>query len=99
MSTLTRFSAIPYTGPAPTNRQPYIPRDAAQMDARGEEIAGKLNNPAVAQERGQDLPTFIVDREQIVPVLQVLRDHPDLQFSLPLDLWGADYPRREKRFD
>jgi len=35
MSTLTRFSAIPYTGPAPTNRQPYVPADAAAMDTRG----------------------------------------------------------------
>src|ERR1051325_5071205 len=99
MSTLTKFSAIPYTGPAPTNREPYVPADVQKMDARGAEIASKLNNPALVQERGQDLPTFVVDRAQIVEVLTALRDHADLRFVLPLDLWGVDYPRRETRFD
>ncbi|HEY3055061.1 MAG TPA: NADH dehydrogenase (quinone) subunit D [Thermoanaerobaculia bacterium] len=97
MSTLTKFSAIPYTGPAPTNREPYVPAAAPQMDKRGEEIAAKV--PGIEQERGQDLPTFIVDRARIVDVLRALRDHPDLKFTLPLDCFGVDYPRREKRFD
>jgi NADH-quinone oxidoreductase subunit C/D len=99
MSTLTKFSAIPYTGPAPTNREPYVPADAQRIDARGGEIAAKLNHPAMTQERGQDLPTFLVARESIAEILQLLRDHNDLQFALPLDLWGVDYPRRDKRFD
>src|SRR5687767_5786005 len=99
MSTLTKFSAIPYTGPAPTNRQPYVPADAERMDARGEEISAKLNDPSMIQERGQDLPTFLVDRARIVDVLRALADHPELKFTMPLDLFGADYPRREKRFD
>ncbi len=99
MSTLTRFSAIPYTGPAPTNRKPYVPLDATQMDARGVEIAAKLNHPAMRQETGQDLPTFIVERAQIVDVLRALKEHPELKFTMPLDCWGVDYPRREKRFD
>jgi NADH-quinone oxidoreductase subunit C/D len=103
MSTLTKFSAIPYTGPAPTNREPYLPADAARMDARGEEIAAKIANPAMTQERGQDLPTFLVERARIVDVLQALHDHADLRFTLPLDLFGADYPNRPRdgggRFD
>ena len=97
MSTLTKFSAIPYTGPAPTNRQPYIPADAPLMDARGAEIASKVQN--LEQETLQDLPTFIVDKANIIGVLQALHDHPELQFTMPLDLFGADYPNREKRFD
>src|SRR5476649_1119706 len=99
MSTLTKFSAIPYTGPAPTNRQPYVPADVERIDARGAEIASKLNNPAITQERGQDLPTFLVDRKRIIDVLTALRDHADLKFTLPLDLFGADYPGRDQRFD
>ena len=99
MSTLTRLSAIPYTGPAPTNRTPYIPLEAAAADARALEIAVKLNNPALNHEAGQDLPTFIVDRLNIIEVLTALRDHDELQFTLPLDLWGVDYPHRERRFD
>ena len=78
MSTLTKFSAIPYTGPAPTNRQPYVPADVERIDGRGAEIASKLNNPAITQERGQDLPTFLVERKRIIDVLTALRDHAEL---------------------
>jgi len=61
MSTLTKYSAIPYTGPAPTNREPFVPKDGAAMDARGAELAGTL--PGVEHEAGQDLPTLIVPRD------------------------------------
>ncbi len=94
MSTLTRYSAMPYTGPAPTNRNPYVPPDAPKTDARGAELAGLLR---VEQERGQDLPTLIVEKERIVEVLRALQS--EHRFNLPLDLWGVDYPRRDKRFD
>ncbi|HEX7832000.1 MAG TPA: NADH dehydrogenase (quinone) subunit D [Thermoanaerobaculia bacterium] len=97
MSTLTKFSAIPYTGPAPTNRTPYVPAEAAAMDARGLEIASKVTG--LTQEPGNDLLTFIVDKSLIVGVLQALHDHADLRFTLPLDLFGNDYPKREKRFE
>jgi NADH-quinone oxidoreductase subunit C/D len=103
MSTLTKFSAIPYTGPAPTNRQPYVPAEAALMDSRGEEIAAKIASPAMTQQRGEDMATFLVERASIVDVLQALHDHADLRFTLPLDLFGADYPNRPReaggRFD
>jgi len=94
LSTLTRYSAIPYTGPAPTNREPYVPVEATKMDARGGELAGRLR---VEQERGQDLPTLLVEKERIVEVLRALKE--ELRFTLPLDLWAVDYPNREKRFD
>ncbi|HEX8620041.1 MAG TPA: NADH dehydrogenase (quinone) subunit D, partial [Thermoanaerobaculia bacterium] len=99
MSTLTKFSAIPYTGPAPTNRQPYVPVEAAAMDARSAEIVAKLANGSVTQELGQDMATLLVEKEHIVDVLRALHDHKDLQFTLPLEMFGADYPHREKRFD
>src|SRR5688572_3732023 len=95
MSTLTKFSAIPYTGPAPTNREPYVPASATAMDARGAEIAAKVGG--LAQETGQDLPTFVVEKERIVDVLRALKD--DLKFTLPLDCFGVDYPNRDRRFD
>jgi NADH-quinone oxidoreductase subunit C/D len=98
MSTLTKLSAIPYTGPAPTNRNAYTPTEAPAADARGEAIAAALGLSALTQERGQDLPTFIVERAEIVNVLRALHDHP-LQFTLPLELFGVDYPNRAERFD
>ena len=96
MSTLTKLSAIPYTGPAPTNREPYVPADAKLTDARGAEIAAKIASPAMTQELGQDMTTFLVERARIVDVLQALHDHPELRFTLPLDLFGADYPNRRE---
>ncbi|HEU4520793.1 MAG TPA: NADH-quinone oxidoreductase subunit C, partial [Thermoanaerobaculia bacterium] len=98
MSTLTRFSGIPYTGPAPTNRLPYVPVEAGVADARGQQILAAIGS-RVEQESGQDIPTLLVSRERIVEVLRALKEHPDLRFELPLDLWGVDYPRREQRFD
>jgi len=94
MSTLTKYSAIPYTGPAPTNREAYVPADVEKNDTRGAELASQLAN--VEQERGQDLPTFVVDKTEIINVLGSLKA---AGYTLPLDLWGVDYPRREKRFD
>jgi NADH-quinone oxidoreductase subunit C/D len=99
MSTLTKLSAIPYTGPAPTNRQPYVPVDAAAADARGAAIAASLPQLALTQETGQDLPTFLVAADAIVDVLRALKDSAELAFTVPLDLFGVDYPRRDARFD
>jgi NADH-quinone oxidoreductase subunit C/D len=99
VSTLTKFSAIPYTGPAPTNREPYIPAEAAAMDARGAAIASALQHPAMIQETGQDMASFIVDKDNIIDVLRTLKESADLAFTMPLDLFAVDYPRREKRFD
>ncbi|HUP46597.1 MAG TPA: NADH dehydrogenase (quinone) subunit D [Thermoanaerobaculia bacterium] len=98
MSTLTRHSAIPYTGPAPTNRLPFVPPEAEAMDLRGEQIAAAVGMP-LEQEKGQDLPTFLVERKDIIAVLRALKEQQELRFELPLDLWGNDYPRRERRFD
>ena len=100
MSTLTKFSPIPYTGPAPTNRKPYVPANVEAIDARAREIEAKIAAPYVRREEGQDLPTFIVDREHIVDVMRKLHGNADLQFTMPLDLFGVDYPSREEgRFD
>jgi NADH-quinone oxidoreductase subunit C/D len=97
MSTLTKFSATPYTGPAPTNREAYVPVEAAAADARGQQIAAKV--PNLEPEPGQDMPSFLVDKSNILDVLTALKVNPELRFTMPLDAWGVDYPRREKRFD
>ena len=94
MSTLTRYSSIPYTGPAPTNREPYKPVDAPKTDERGAALAKAVG---AQQESGQDLPTLVVDKAKIVDTLRSLKN--DHKFTMPLDLFGADYPGRDKRFD
>ncbi|MFA6956220.1 MAG: NADH dehydrogenase (quinone) subunit D [Thermoanaerobaculia bacterium] len=100
MSTLTRFSSIPYTGPAPTNRKPYVPKGLDAIDKRRDEIETKIVAPYVTAVPGQDLPTFVVEREKIVDVLRKLKEDTELRFELPVDLFGVDYPNRpEGRFD
>lgn len=96
MSTLTRYSAVPYTGPAPTNRLPYVPANGEAIAKRQAELGAHIAFPWVRPEDKQDLPTFIVERERIVDVLRALHDDPELQFTMPLDLFCVDYPRRKK---
>jgi NADH-quinone oxidoreductase subunit C len=43
--------------------------------------------------------TISVEPSQIVDVLKILRDDKDLRFVNIVDICGADYPAREKRFD
>ena len=43
--------------------------------------------------------TLDVDAERICDVLRFLRDDPECKFVCFIDICGADYPAREKRFD
>jgi NADH-quinone oxidoreductase subunit C len=43
--------------------------------------------------------TISCPAHRIVDVLTYLRDHPDFRFHQLIDLAGADYPQRAKRFD
>ncbi len=43
--------------------------------------------------------TLLADRDRIVEVLTLLRDDADLRFHQLIDLCGADYPERARRFD
>lgn len=99
MSTLTRSSSLPYTGPAPTNRLPYVPKNAEAIDARAEAIAAKIGGGKLTPIPGHDAPTFSVARESILAALEALRDDTELAFTMPLDLFGIDYPGRTERFD
>ncbi|HTR12161.1 MAG TPA: NADH-quinone oxidoreductase subunit C [Roseiarcus sp.] len=43
--------------------------------------------------------TLTVDPGRIIDVLKFLRDDPRAQFVSMIDISGADYPERERRFD
>ena len=43
--------------------------------------------------------TLDIEADDIVRVLTALRDDPELEFKLLIDICGADWPRRPKRFD
>lgn len=40
-----------------------------------------------------------VGREKLLPVMVVLRDHPDLAFEQCMDICGVDWPDRPERFE
>jgi NADH-quinone oxidoreductase subunit C len=46
-----------------------------------------------------DMPTLFVDRDHAFEVLQVLRDHPDLQCTLLADITAIDRLPAEPRFE
>ena len=46
-----------------------------------------------------DMPTFYVDREHVVESCRMLRDHPELQFALLVDVTVVDYLPAEPRFE
>ena len=43
--------------------------------------------------------TIEVEREQLLPTIEFLRDDPGCRFGCLIDICGADYPERERRFD
>ncbi|KAF8334289.1 F420H2 dehydrogenase [Cantharellus anzutake] len=47
----------------------------------------------------QDELTLYIGPNAVVPVLSFLRDHSQCQFSSVMDISGADYPTRSKRFE
>ncbi len=54
----------------------------------------------LALEQAADGHTVLaVNRSHLLEVLRTLRDHPDLDCNLLLDVCGVDYPDRESRFE
>jgi NADH-quinone oxidoreductase subunit C len=43
--------------------------------------------------------TIEVEREQLLPTIEFLRDDPACRFGCLIDICGVDYPERERRFD
>ena len=55
--------------------------------------------PQGGPQEGLDQTTWIVSRDVLAGVALALRDHPETQFDLLMDLAGVDYPDREERFE
>ncbi len=47
----------------------------------------------------RDELTLYIGPRAVIPVLTFLRDHSQCQFSSVMDISGADYPTRSKRFE
>ena len=72
---------------------------AVDLNNLGEHIAASLGEPVLGRMIAYGELTILVQGDAIVQVLTFLRDDPQCLFVSLMDLCGADYPGREKRFD
>jgi NADH-quinone oxidoreductase subunit C len=62
-------------------------------------IAAALPDEVISSQIAFDELTIKAAPFDIVSVLKVLRDDPGCEFKVLIDICGADWPAREKRFD
>ncbi len=70
-----------------------------ELEALGQAIVANSAGAIVAHHVSFGDLTVIAELPRIVQALTYLRDHPDFQFQQLIDLAGADYPERARRFD
>jgi NADH-quinone oxidoreductase subunit C len=73
--------------------------DLAPLRDLGDHIAAALPKEVICHDLKHGELILRVRREGIVRVLTLLRDEPNCQFKLLVDLCGVDYPERVNRFD
>ena len=71
----------------------------AELQALSDHIASSLGEAVEDRAIAYDELTVVVRREDIVRAVTFLRDDPQCRFVCFIDLCGADYPARERRFD
>ena len=69
------------------------------LNELGEHIASSLGDAVLDRQFAYGELTILVPAEEIVRVLTFLREDPRCLFVSFIDICGADYPGREKRFD
>ena len=62
-------------------------------------ISGKLGDKVAQADIAYGELTLHAEADNIVPILTFLRDDAACQFVSIIDICGADYPSRAKRFD
>jgi NADH-quinone oxidoreductase subunit C len=70
--------------------------DLAQL---GQHIADRLGPVVTGHAVAYGDLTIVVERSAIVEAVTFLRDDPECRFICFIDICGADYPARERRFD
>jgi NADH-quinone oxidoreductase subunit C len=69
------------------------------LEDLGAHIASSMTNAIVGHQIALGELTMTARVDQIYTVLKFLRDDPRCKFTTLIDICGADYPEREKRFD
>jgi NADH-quinone oxidoreductase subunit C len=72
---------------------------SAELQALESHVTSSLGEAVTASAIAYDELTLVVRGKDIVRVVAFLRDDPHCRFVSFLDICGADYPGREKRFD
>jgi NADH-quinone oxidoreductase subunit C len=72
---------------------------SADLHALSDYIASSLGEVVESRAIAFGELTIVVRREDIVRVTTFLRDDPQCRFVCFIDICGADYPARERRFD
>ena len=70
-----------------------------ELEALGQHIASSLGEAITSCAVAYDELTVVARSEDIVRVVEFLRDDPECLFIAFIDITGVDYPGREKRFD
>jgi NADH-quinone oxidoreductase subunit C len=72
---------------------------ALDLTALGDHIARAVSGAVVDQKLDRGELTLMIGSDALPRVVELLRDDPECEFRLLLDICGVDWPRREKRFD
>ena len=75
------------------------PRSHPELEALGQAIVASSAGAIASAEVMYGEVNLTGPATRIVEALTYLRDHPDFRFTQLIDLCGADYPERERRFD
>jgi NADH-quinone oxidoreductase subunit C len=73
--------------------------DLKALEALRQQMATTLSGRHISSSIVRGELTMVSPAFDIVPVLTILRDHPDFLFTLLIDVCGVDWPAREARFD
>lgn len=91
-------------------KSPYVERAGIDQKSKYAAMQGPLHEygsyltsclPKYIQQYSisKDELTLYVAPSAIVPVMTFLRDHSNCQYKAVMDICGADYPTRSKRFE
>jgi NADH-quinone oxidoreductase subunit C len=72
---------------------------AGSLAELGNHIAQALPDAVIAQNVVRGELVLDVQPSDIMRVVEYLRDDPECDFRLLMDICGVDFPKREKRFD
>jgi NADH-quinone oxidoreductase subunit C len=75
------------------------PQPLAILEKLGQQIVAKSKGAVAGYEVMYGELNFVGPAGRIVEALTFLRDNKDCQFHQLMDVCGADYPERERRFD